>query len=359
MTEKSDQRGSEPLQTPHDEPTGAGDHPLHTQRDAAQNNAGKEDKIGPGHPPRKSRWKKGDPSPNPNGRPRKDQSMLPDVRKLLEQAMNKKVRVSRGDRKVLMTKLELGFEQQANQAAKGDRHALRFLMDIAPKVGVDFQAKQKQILEEALAPNYQAIIDDALARLSGANVSSTPAVLASPDLLDDDRAETAPPPPSRPEAAAPGARVPAPANTAATAIPAAPPPAKTKPASTSVSAPPRENEAAAPLAVAAAPPKPTAISATPSAHNERVHTPAVRPSAKVEPAAPPRSEATTAVALEPTTPATVTSAPQLEPPLKPGVQYPKPFREMTPHAKWAWFPEWCAEHPERCSERAIFPGDKR
>src|SRR5215467_852886 len=150
MSEKSDQRGSEPLQTPHDESTRPGDDSLHTQHDAAQNNAGKEDKIGPGHPPRKSRWRKGDPSPNPKGRPRKEQSGLPDVRKLLEQLMNKKVRVSRGDKKVLMTKLQLSLEQQLNQAAKGDRHALRLLMDIAPKVGFDFQAKHMQILEEAL-----------------------------------------------------------------------------------------------------------------------------------------------------------------------------------------------------------------
>jgi Family of unknown function (DUF5681) len=348
MTEKSDQRGSEPLQTPHDEPTRAGDDSLHMQREAAQNNAGKEAKIDPGHPPRKSRWKKGDPSPNPKGRPPKDQSMLPDVRKLLERAINKKVPVSRGDRKVLMTKLELGFEQQANQAAKGDRHALRFLMDIAPKVGVDFQAKQKQILEEALAPNYQAILDDALARRGGVNVAPTPAVLASPDLLDDDRAESAAPAPSQPKAtAAPVARAPAPANSAARATPAAPPLAKTKSASTPLS--PTET----------APPKPTAISATPYAHNERALTPAVRPPATLEAAPTPQSEAKAAAALELTTPAKAMSAPELEPPLKPGVSYPKPFREMTPRTKWIFFPEWCAEHPEICSQRAVFPGDKR
>lgn len=30
-----------------------------------------DDKVGPGHPPKEYRWKKGGPSPNPRGRPPK------------------------------------------------------------------------------------------------------------------------------------------------------------------------------------------------------------------------------------------------------------------------------------------------
>jgi hypothetical protein len=362
MSEKSDQRDAGRLQTPHDESNRAGDDASPTQHDSAQKNAAEEDRIGPGHPPRSSRWKKGGPSPNPKGRPRKEQTMLPDLKQALEQAFNKKVPVSRGDKKVLMTRIDIGLEQLLNQVAKGDRHAWRVLMDIAAKAGIDFQARHKQILEEALAPDYQAIIDDALARLSGANVRSTPAVLAPPELLDGDRAETAAPAPSRPKTTAgPGASAPAPANSAPTATSAAPQLAKTKPASTSVSAPPRENVPAAPLATATTP-KPAVFSTTPSpANNERALVRPARSQSTIDPAstAPPQSEAKTAAALEPTTPAKATSTPELEPPLKPGVSYPKPFKEMTPHAKWVWFPEWCAEHPEICSQRAVFPGDKR
>jgi hypothetical protein len=149
--------------------------------------------VGPGRPPRDMRWKKGGPSPNPRGRPRKDQSMLPDARKALEQALNKKVSVSQGDKKVQMTRIEIGLEQLLNQFAKGDRYARRDLMDYADRLGIDFLAKHKQTLEQALAPNYQTILDAYVARRGGAS-HAAPAerMLAPPELLDDDRAEPDP-----------------------------------------------------------------------------------------------------------------------------------------------------------------------
>lgn len=158
-------------------------------------------KVGPGHPPADKRWKKGGPSPNPRGRPRKEQSMLPDVRKAFERAVNKKVLVPRGDKKVLMTRVEIGLEQLLNQFAKGDRHARKDLMDYADKLGIDFLANHRQTLEEALAPNYQAILDASFARRNGAtNVAPTPRVSAPPELLDDDPAERELTPPAPPKA---------------------------------------------------------------------------------------------------------------------------------------------------------------
>ena len=119
--------------------------------------------------------------------------MLPDVRKAFEQALNQKVSVPCGDRKVLMTKAEIGIQQLVNQFAKGDPRARRDLMEYADKLGIDFLAKHKKTLEEALTPNYQAILDASLARRSGAaNVAPAPRVLASPELLDDDPAEPEP-----------------------------------------------------------------------------------------------------------------------------------------------------------------------
>ncbi len=123
--------------------------------------------------------------------------MLPDVRKAFEQAVNKKVLVPRGDKKVLMTRVEIGFEQLLNQFAKGERHARRDLMEYADKLDIDFLAKHKQTLERALTPNYQAILDASQARRSG-NVAPAPRVLASPQLLDDDAAEPEPTLPSPP-----------------------------------------------------------------------------------------------------------------------------------------------------------------
>ena len=134
-----------------------------------------------------------------------------------------------------MTRVEIGLEQLLNQFAKGDRHARRDLMEYADKLGIDFLANHRQTLEEALTPNYQAILDGFLARRSGAgNVAPAPRVLAPPELLDDDAAK----------------------------------------------------------------PEPTLPS-------------------------PPKVE------IEP----------EPEPPQKPGVEYPKPFSQMTPGAKRAWYPE--------------------
>ena len=141
-----------------------------------------------------------------------------------------------------MTRVEIGLEQLLNQFAKGDRHARRDLMEYADKLGIDFLAKHRQSLEQALTPNYQTILDAFLARRSGAgNVAPAPRVLAPPELLDDD--------PALPEPTLPS------------------------------------------------PPK-----------------------AKIEPAP--------------------------EPPQKPGVKYPKPFNQMTPSAKRAWYPELFEENKQ-------------
>ena len=175
--------------------------PLGSQSNGSEDAAAAEvSKVGPGRPPVDKRWKKGGPSPNPRGRPRKDQTMLPDARRAFEQALNKKVAVPHGDRKVLMTRVEIGLEQLLNQFAKGDRYARRDLMEYADRLGIDFLAQHRQVLEQALTPNYQAILDAALARRSGAaDVAAPPRVLAAAGLLDDDEpTESEPVTPSPP-----------------------------------------------------------------------------------------------------------------------------------------------------------------
>jgi hypothetical protein len=161
--------------------------PLESQTDASDSTLAEAYRVGPGCPPLNRQWKKGGPSPNPRGRPRKDQSMGPDVRKAFEQALNKKVSIARGDRKVLMTRVQIGLEQLLNQFAKGDRYARRDLMEYADKLGVDFLAGQGQALEAALTPNYQMILDAFLARRSGAADDAAPGrAVAPPELLDED-----------------------------------------------------------------------------------------------------------------------------------------------------------------------------
>ena len=102
--------------------------------------------------------------------------MLPDVRKAFEQAVNKKVLVPRGDKNVLMTRVEIGIEQLLNQFAKGDRYARRDLMEYADKLDIDFLAQHRETLEQALTPNYQAILD---ARGITCSMSRAPSSMSS------------------------------------------------------------------------------------------------------------------------------------------------------------------------------------
>ena len=205
-------------------------------------------KAGPGRPPRDTRWKKGCKSPNPNGRPRKDRSSAPDLKKALEQALNETVPVRRGDKTVFMTKGELGIQQLVNQYAAGDPRARRDLKDYAAELGVDLPAKHRQAIEEALAPDRQAILDSYVARrIAAGNVAPAAPVLAPPELLDDDGADVE--------------------------------------------------------AMGASPP-------------------------------------------------TAVSEPEPEPEPKPGVNYPKPYSQMTWSEKRAWFPEHCAKMAAEEQEKA-------
>jgi hypothetical protein len=146
-------------------------------------------RVGPGRPPMETRWKKGNPSPNPKGRPRNNAALAPDVKKLFEDALNRKVPLTRNGRQTTLAKLELGFEQLANQFAKGDRHARRDVFTYAAQLGVDFTGKA-QALKEALAPNYQEILDAYSRRQQSATGrQEDERVLAPADLLDDDAAK--------------------------------------------------------------------------------------------------------------------------------------------------------------------------
>lgn len=188
--------------------------PLEAQANGSQSTPTEEYQVGPGRPPRDTRWQKGCRSPNPRGRPRKDQSMQPDVRKAFERALNKKVAVPRGDRKVLMTRLEIGFEQLLNQFAKGDPRARRDLIQYAGALGIDLLDRNRQTIEEALAPSKQAILDAYVARRSDTgNVAPAARTLAPPELLDDDAADgeaTVASPPTAVTEPEPGREIPEP-----------------------------------------------------------------------------------------------------------------------------------------------------
>jgi len=102
--------------------------------------------------------------------------------------LNEEVHVTKADKKIILTRLAMGFEQLAIQFAKGDRYARRDVFTYAPLLGVDLQAKE--VIAEALGIDHQAIVNAFLRReqpSTGAGPDDH--VKAPDDLLDDDGAK--------------------------------------------------------------------------------------------------------------------------------------------------------------------------
>jgi hypothetical protein len=197
MTDKSG-KPRDPTDTSHSdyEPTEDPTHPFYGDEKAeGEPKAEPSDEdtyVGPGFPPKGSRWKKGCPSPNSKGRPRIVPSMKPDLKKALESALNEKVVITKDKKEIVLTKAALGIQQLVNQFAKGERYARRDLFQYADQLGVDLQAKE--IIAEALGINHRAIVDSFLLREQKPSTEPSPDdhVKAPPDLIDDDVTKPAP-----------------------------------------------------------------------------------------------------------------------------------------------------------------------
>jgi hypothetical protein len=108
---------------------------------ARQNvSSGEEYRVGPGHPPREFQFKPGE-SGNPKGAKPKSK-LLRDLKVLFARALNKKVKLQRGERAEIITKLEAGFNELASQFAEGNHRARRDVFDFAAKLGIDLTASQ-------------------------------------------------------------------------------------------------------------------------------------------------------------------------------------------------------------------------
>src|SRR5258708_24002373 len=106
-----------------------------------------EYKVGPRRPPKEYQFKPGQ-SGNPKGRKRKAPSLLPDFKRLFDQAMSEEVTTTQGE---ILTKAEAGFKQLANQHAKGDRHARREAVAYAAKFDSDLIHGQRNVSRERIA----------------------------------------------------------------------------------------------------------------------------------------------------------------------------------------------------------------
>jgi hypothetical protein len=108
-----------------------------------------EYRVGPGRPPREYQFKPGQ-SGNPKGAKRKT-SLAPDLRALLERALNEKVKLKRGEQEKIVSKAAAGIQKLVNGFAEGDRHARRDLILLADRLGFDLTAGQGKNLDNAIA----------------------------------------------------------------------------------------------------------------------------------------------------------------------------------------------------------------
>jgi hypothetical protein len=127
-----------------------------------------EYRVGPGRPPKEFQFKPGQ-SGNPKGAKRKTKSIAPDLKALLERALNEKVKFGRREREQTITKAAAGIAKLVNQFAGGERYARRDLIALAGKLGVDLTAGQSEAIEKVLATTFtaddQALVDDYIQRL--------------------------------------------------------------------------------------------------------------------------------------------------------------------------------------------------
>jgi hypothetical protein len=118
--------------------------------------------IGYKRPPKHSRFKKG-MSGNPSGKKRQVPSIAADLRALLEQALNAKVRSGAGAE--LVTAAAAGIEQLVAQYSAGDRHARRDVLALAKEAGIDLMGGQeRKVVAAAMAAEDEEIILDFLRR---------------------------------------------------------------------------------------------------------------------------------------------------------------------------------------------------
>jgi hypothetical protein len=81
-------------------------------------------KVGYGKPPRHTRFRRGEPSANPRGRPRKN------LAELLVEGLNKPVTVTENGQRRRATVREAVVSQLINKSAREDLRATKMLLDI-------------------------------------------------------------------------------------------------------------------------------------------------------------------------------------------------------------------------------------
>jgi len=156
-----------------------------------------EYRVGPSRPPREHRFKPGE-SGNPAGAKKKPRSLTPNVKAMLETALNQKIRVKEGETERNMSRLAIGFEQLAIQFAKGDRYARREVFEFADRFGIDLVESLSLVSgpadQESVSTNDEALLADYVRRqivqAQRGDGSGDVRALPPPDMEETDHSKT-------------------------------------------------------------------------------------------------------------------------------------------------------------------------
>lgn len=129
----------------------------------------KDYEVGYGKPPTHSRFRKGQPSPNPSGRPRREPTFLEEF----EKELNARVEVQEGGRRRRYTKRRLMAKQLVNQAVKGDRASLRLAQGIMAALDARAIEAVEPMTDRERAAVDRAIFDAIAATLKAGSDAET------------------------------------------------------------------------------------------------------------------------------------------------------------------------------------------
>jgi hypothetical protein len=121
---------------------------VHWDIDKVENDHDDDDETGYCKAPKKHRFQKGAPSPNPNGRPKRDKVMAR-LGASLHGALNQTVTVNEGDKVLKMTRKELMVRQLVKTALTGEKHALVKLLKLREKVEIEASESPQQLSIDA------------------------------------------------------------------------------------------------------------------------------------------------------------------------------------------------------------------
>lgn len=129
----------------------------------------KDYEVGYGKPPTHSRFRKGQPSPNPSGRPRREPTFLEEF----EKELNARVEVQEGGRRRRYSKRRLMAKQLVNQAVKGDRTSLRLAQGIMAALDAKAIEAVEPMTDRERAAVDRAIFDAIAATLKTGSDTET------------------------------------------------------------------------------------------------------------------------------------------------------------------------------------------